>query len=93
MQKFKFFQQNISIYAIFNDPSFNDMFTYNIVSFEQLGPDCKNANVIWSLLYELHIASDKRNIEKILFLNKNRVSRENRCPTQAQLLKTNDVVS
>ena len=29
-----FFSKNISIYAIFNDQSFND-----IVSFEQLGPD------------------------------------------------------
>ena len=30
------FQQNV--YAIFNDQSFNDMFTNNIVSFEQLVP-------------------------------------------------------
>ena len=33
-----FFSKNISIYAIFNDQSFNDMLTNNIVSFEQLGP-------------------------------------------------------
>ena len=35
-----FFQQNISIYmyAIFNDQSFNDTLTNDIVSFEQLGP-------------------------------------------------------
>ena len=26
------------IYAIFNDKSFNDMLTYDIISFEQLGP-------------------------------------------------------
>ena len=32
------FPQNISIYAIFNDQSFNDTLTNNIVSFEQLGP-------------------------------------------------------
>ena len=29
-----FFSKNISVYAIYNDQSFND-----IVSFEQLGPD------------------------------------------------------
>ena len=44
MQKLlTFFQQkNISIYAIFNDQSFNDTLTNDIVSFEQLGPGCKN---------------------------------------------------
>ena len=36
-----FFSKNISIYAIFNDQSFNNTLTitYNIVSSEQLGPD------------------------------------------------------
>ena len=34
-----FFSKNISIYAIFNDQSFNDTLTNNIYSFEQLGPD------------------------------------------------------
>ena len=29
----------ISIYAIFNDQSFNDTLTNDIVSFEQLGPE------------------------------------------------------
>ena len=32
-----FFQQNISGYAIFNDKSFNDTLTNDIVSFEQVG--------------------------------------------------------
>ena len=32
-----FFSKNISIYAIFNEQSFNDTLTNNIVSFEQLG--------------------------------------------------------
>ena len=32
------FQQNISIFDIFNDKSFKDMLTNDIVSFEQLGP-------------------------------------------------------
>ena len=31
--------QCISIYAIFNDQSFNDILTNNIISFEQLGPE------------------------------------------------------
>ena len=34
-----FFSKNISVYAVFNDQSFNDTLTYDIVSFEQLGPD------------------------------------------------------
>ena len=34
-----FFSKNISIYAIFNDQTFNYMLTSDIVSFEQLGPD------------------------------------------------------
>ena len=34
-----FFFKNISIYAIFNDQTFNDTLTNDIVSFEQLGPD------------------------------------------------------
>ena len=34
-----FFSKNISIYAIFNDQSFNDTLTNDIVSFEQLGPE------------------------------------------------------
>ena len=39
MQKLlTFFQQNISLYAIFNDQSFNDTLTKDIVSFEQLDP-------------------------------------------------------
>ena len=40
MQKlFTFFSKNISIYAIFDDKSFNDTLSNDIVSFEQLGPD------------------------------------------------------
>ena len=33
-----FFSKNISVYAIFDDQSFNDTLTNNIDSFEQLGP-------------------------------------------------------
>ena len=35
-----FSAKNISIYAIFNDQSFKDMLTDDIVNFEQLGPGC-----------------------------------------------------
>ena len=35
-----FFSKNISVYAIFNDQGFDDMLTNDIVSFEQLGPEC-----------------------------------------------------
>ena len=34
-----FFSKNFSIYAVFNDQSFNDTLTNDIVSIEQLGPD------------------------------------------------------
>ena len=33
-----FFSKNITVYAIFNNQSFNDTLTNGIVSFEQLGP-------------------------------------------------------
>ena len=33
-----FFSKNIGVYAIFNDQSFKDTLTNDIVSFEQLGP-------------------------------------------------------
>ena len=35
-----FFSKNTSVFAIFNDQSFNDTFTNDIDSFEQLGPGC-----------------------------------------------------
>ena len=34
-----FFSKIISVYAIFNDQSFNDTLTNSIISFEQLGPE------------------------------------------------------
>ena len=42
-----FFSKHISIYAIFNDQSFNDTLTEDIVSFEELGPD------LWLVAYAL----------------------------------------
>ena len=39
MQKLlTFFQQKYWLYAIFNDQSFNDTLTNDIVNFEQVGP-------------------------------------------------------
>ena len=35
-----FFSKNISVYAIFNDQSFNNTLTNDILSFEQLSPVC-----------------------------------------------------
>ena len=37
--------KSISVYAIFNDQSFNDTLTNDIVSFEQLGPICYLLNL------------------------------------------------
>ena len=53
MQKLlTFFKQNISLYAIFNDQSFNDMLTNDILSFEQLGSGVQilriNTNIKYS---------------------------------------------
>ena len=40
------FSKNICIYAIFNDQSFNDTLTNDIVSFEQLGPESINYTIV-----------------------------------------------
>ena len=40
-----FFQQNIGVYAIFNDQSFNDTLTNDIVSFGQLAQFYKVDNL------------------------------------------------
>ena len=45
-----FFSKNISIYAIFNDQSFNHTLTNDIISFEQQGPEIHCSNVIMRLL-------------------------------------------
>ena len=43
MQKLlTFFSKNISVYAVFNDHSFNDTLTNGIVSFEQLDHDLES---------------------------------------------------
>ena len=48
-----FFSKNISIYAIFNDRSFNDMSTNEIVSFEQLSP-CLKENFVFLFCFFFH---------------------------------------
>ena len=44
-----FFSKNICIFAIFNDQSFNDSLTNDIVSFEQLGPDFYNLDCVFEM--------------------------------------------
>ena len=39
MKKLHFFSKNVRLYATFNDQSFTDSLTNNIVSFEKLSPD------------------------------------------------------
>ena len=53
-----FFSKNISVYAIFNDQSFNDTLTNHIFSFEQLGPDVFlpiNKNIFINILSNILI--------------------------------------
>ena len=45
-----FLSKNISVYAIFNDQSFNNMLTNAIVSFEQVGPDRHLSKILSFLL-------------------------------------------
>ena len=47
-----FFSKNISIYAIFNDQSFNGTLTNDIVSFEQLGPELQRNATLADSQYE-----------------------------------------
>ena len=59
MQKLlTFFQQNISVHAIFNDRSFNAMLTNDVVSFEQLGPEFILLNWLKRLSYEICLSKD-----------------------------------
>ena len=48
MQKLlTFCSKNISIYVIFNDQSFNDTLTNDIVSFERLGHACEKCGIMF----------------------------------------------
>ena len=50
-----FFSKNISVYAIFNDKSFNDTLTNNIVSFEQFGPELQIRRLPGNFLFSLFL--------------------------------------
>ena len=45
------FIKNISVYAIFNDQSFNDTLTNDIVSFEPLGPGCLSVLLVRVVMF------------------------------------------
>ena len=45
-----FFSKNFSTYTIFNDQSYNDTLTNDIVSFEELGPDIL-LMMFWNICY------------------------------------------
>ena len=60
-----FSSKNISIYAIFNDQSFNDTFTNDIISFEQLGPivdRTRSPRIFWSGPFYLWIWLSVRDV-------------------------------
>ena len=50
-----FFSKN-SVYAIYNDQSFNDMLNEDIVSFAQLGPALHFSLTLWTLPFALRSA-------------------------------------
>ena len=59
----QFFSKNIGIYVIFNDQSFNNSVTNDIISFEQLGPEmqsvqlCPDYMIVQANLTPVHIQS------------------------------------
>ena len=63
-----FFCKNISIYAIFNDQSFNDTLTNDIVSFEQLSPGVVPLAFIWRHFFAWSELFDTFNIPLLYVL-------------------------
>ena len=64
-----FLSKNISVYAIFNDQSFNDTLTNDIVSFEQLGPVVLGYAVfIWGISSEKFQNVQNAQIQIILYM-------------------------
>ena len=57
-----FFSKNINVHAIFNDQSFNDTLTNDIVSFEQLGPGCPKSVTTDHQIEAIHsmVMNDRR---------------------------------
>ena len=56
-----FSSKNISVYAIFNDQSFNDTLTNDIVSSEQLGPGEIRKNIFSDIPLIWSYAKEKNN--------------------------------
>ena len=54
-----FFGKNISIYAILNNQSFNDMLTNDIISFKQLNPDILHTKVSHKVAYAKSAGPDQ----------------------------------
>ena len=73
-----FFSKNISIYAIFNDQSFNDTLTNNIVSFWRTGPRWLRGHN--ERLYTMKLYSHKLIVPLAEFKPKTSWSKD-RCPT------------
>ena len=63
-----FFSKNISIFAIFNDQSFNNMLTNNIVNFEQLGPVVQRVVSLTSSLRVISLTVLADSIHNILIV-------------------------
>ena len=75
MQKLlKFFQQNMSIYAIFNDQSFNNALT-NDISFEQLGTDKYFFNYFSPKKHIVGIVRKYTKISVLVWLKRSALSR------------------
>ena len=60
-----FFSKHISVYAIFNDQSFNNTLTNDIVCFEQLGPNYYVSHVV--TISDLQLNSSKTYLDLNLF--------------------------
>ena len=58
-----FFSKNINVYAIFNDQSFNDTLTNDIVSFEQLSPVVSENQQLRIKLNCLFLNSDSQDVD------------------------------
>ena len=52
-----FFSKNISVYAIFNNQSFNNNLTNDIVCFKLLGPNYYGYYSVFNGLIDLHVSN------------------------------------
>ena len=58
-----FFSKNISVFAIFNDQSFKETLTNDIVSFEQLGPE---KIIVFSFFLDINMYSKTSMIRTLM---------------------------